>query len=99
MNMRDGSLICSGLGNDDWNQSTPHGAGRLMSSSSAKASLDLDEFKEKMKDIYSTTVNQSTIDESPMVCKPMQSILDNIKDTVKDKVGLQILKHQNKNTI
>ncbi len=82
MNMRDGSLICSGLGNDDWNQSAPHGAGRLMSRSSAKASLDLDEFKEEMKDIYSTTVNQSTIDESPMAYKPMQSILDNIKDTV-----------------
>lgn len=82
MNMRDGSLICIGKGNDDWNQSAPHGAGRLMSRSQARANVDMDEYKESMKDIWSTSVCEATIDESPMAYKPMASIIENVKDTV-----------------
>ena len=82
MNMRDGSLICVGKGNPDWNYSAPHGAGRIMSRSEAKEKVSLDEFTDSMKGIYSTSVVQSTIDESPMVYKPMEEIMENIKDTV-----------------
>lgn len=82
MNMRDGSLICIGKGNPDWNYSAPHGAGRIMSRSQAKDKVNLDDFEESMKGIYSTSVCASTIDESPFVYKPMQEIMDNIKDTV-----------------
>ena len=82
MNMRDGSLICVGKGNSDWNYSAPHGAGRIMSRSQAKDNVSMAEFKESMKGIYSTSVCTSTIDESPMVYKPMQEIIDNIQDTV-----------------
>ena len=82
MNMRDGSLICIGKGNPDWNYSAPHGAGRIMSRSQAKDRVNLDDFEESMKGIYSTSVCASTIDESPFVYKPMQEIMDNIKDTV-----------------
>ena len=84
MNMRDGSLICIGKGNPDWNYSAPHGAGRLMSRSEAKQSISMSEFNKTMSDagIYSTSVNKSTIDESPMAYKPMQEIIDNIGDTV-----------------
>lgn len=82
MNMRDGSLICVGKGNPDWNYSAPHGAGRIMSRGQAKSTVTMDEFEESMKGIYTTSVTQSTIDESPMVYKPMQEIIDNIGDTV-----------------
>lgn len=82
MNMRDGALICVGKGNPEWNYSAPHGAGRLVNRGAAKANFSLDEFVESMKGIYSTSVGQSTIDESPMAYKPMQSIIDNIGDTV-----------------
>lgn len=82
MNMRDGSLICIGKGNPDWNYSAPHGAGRIMSRGKAKETVSLTEFEESMKGIYTTSVTQSTIDESPMVYKPMQEIIDNISDTV-----------------
>lgn len=82
INMRDGCIIAVGKGNDDWNQSAPHGAGRIMSRMQAKKSLSLDEYKSSMKDVYSTSVNDFTIDEAPMVYKPMQEIIDNIKDTV-----------------
>jgi tRNA-splicing ligase RtcB len=82
INMRDGSLICVGKGNPDWNYSAPHGAGRLMSRSKAKELVTMDEYKESMKGIYTTSVNQSTIDESPMAYKPMQEIIDNVQDTV-----------------
>jgi RNA-splicing ligase RtcB len=81
INMRDGSLICVGKGNPDWNCSAPHGAGRLMSRSAAKASITLAEFERSMDGIYSTTVNRSTIDESPMAYKPMGEIIENIGDT------------------
>ena len=82
MNMRDGSLICIGKGNPDWNYSAPHGAGRIMSRGKAKETISLTEFEKSMKGIYTTSVTQSTIDESPMVYKPMQEIIDNIGDTV-----------------
>ena len=82
LNMRDGSIIGVGKGNPDWNESGPHGAGRLMSRGAAKRSLSLDEFQETMSGIYSSTVNLSTIDESPMAYKPAQEIVDNIKDTI-----------------
>jgi len=82
INMRDGSLICVGKGNPDWNYSAPHGAGRLMSRSKAKEMLKLDDFIKSMEGIFSTTVNRSTIDEAPMAYKPMEEIMANIKDTV-----------------
>lgn len=82
MNMRDGSLICVGKGNEDWNCSAPHGAGRLFSRSEAKERFTVDEFKRQMDGIYSTSIGQTTLDECPMAYKPMQSILDNIGPTV-----------------
>lgn len=85
INMRDGSIIAVGKGNKDWNNSAPHGAGRIMSRNKAKETFKLEEFKESMKDIYSTSVVKETIDEAPFVYKPMQEIIDNIKDTVEIK--------------
>ena len=82
INMKDGCIIGMGKGNDDWNCSAPHGAGRLMSRSKAKETLNLDEYKKSMDGIFTTCVNQSTIDEAPMVYKPIESIVDNIGDTV-----------------
>lgn len=82
MNMRDGSLICIGKGNSDWNCSAPHGAGRLMSRSKAKQIVSMDEFEKSMTGIYSTSVCTSTLDESPMAYKPMDEIISNIGDTV-----------------
>ena len=82
INMRDGCIIGIGKGNDDWNCSAPHGAGRIMSRIKAKETFNLDEYKESMKDIYTTSVNEDTIDEAPFVYKPMQEIIDNIGDTV-----------------
>lgn len=82
MNMRDGSLICVGKGNPDWNFSAPHGAGRIMSRSEARKSISLDDFKESMNGIWTTSVNTDTLDESPMAYKPIESIINNIGDTV-----------------
>ena len=82
MNMRDGCIIGVGKGNDDWNQSAPHGAGRIMSRMKAKETFNLDEYKESMKNIYTTSVNENTIDEAPFAYKPMQEIINNIGDTV-----------------
>lgn len=82
MNMRDGCIIGIGKGNEDWNFSAPHGAGRIMSRNAARENISMEEYKSSMKDIYSTCVNKSTIDESPMAYKPMEEIVDNIKDTV-----------------
>ena len=82
INMRDGSLICVGKGNPDCNYSAPHGAGRILSRSEAKDAVGMDEFREAMEGIYSSSVMESTIDESPMVYKPMDEIMENIKDTV-----------------
>lgn len=82
INMRDGSLICTGKGNPDWNFSAPHGAGRLMSRSQAKQSFTVSEYKKQMKGIYSTSINSSTLDECPMAYKNINDILENISDTV-----------------
>lgn len=83
INMRDGSLICVGKGNPDWNYSAPHGAGRLMSRAEARKKFTVDEFTESMNGIYTTSVGNETLDECPMAYKPMESIVNNIKDTVK----------------
>ena len=80
INMQFGSLIVKGKGNPDWNASGPHGAGRLMSRSKAKETLKMEDFKASMKDIYTTSVCVSTIDEAPMAYKPADEILENIKD-------------------
>lgn len=82
MNMRDGCIIGIGKGNDDWNQSAPHGAGRIMSRIQAKETFTMEEYKESMKDIYTTSVKEETLDEAPMVYKPMQEIIDCIGDTI-----------------
>lgn len=81
INMRDGSLICTGKGNADWNYSAPHGAGRIMSRSDAKQSFTVSEFKKQMKGIYSTSINEFTLDECPMAYKSMEDIISNISDT------------------
>lgn len=82
MNMRDGSIIATGKGNEEWNNSAPHGAGRIMSRAKAKETFNIEEFKESMKDVYTTSVVEETIDEAPFVYKPMEEIIDNIQDTV-----------------
>lgn len=82
INMRDGCIIGMGKGNEDWNCSAPHGAGRIMSRSKAKENIALEEFQKSMQGIYTTSVNQSTIDESPMAYKPIAEIVANIQDTV-----------------
>lgn len=81
INMRDGSLICVGKGNPDWNYSAPHGAGRLMSRKEAKNAYSLSEFKKQMEGIYTTSVNKDTLDECPMAYKSIDDILDNISET------------------
>ena len=78
INMRDGSLLCTGKGNPDWNWSAPHGAGRLMSRRQAKENITLAQYKESMQGIYSSTVDKSTLDEAPFAYKPMEEILANI---------------------
>lgn len=82
MNMRDGNLLCVGKGNPEWNYSAPHGAGRLFSRSEAKQQVNLEEFQNSMKGIFSTSIKESTLDESPMAYKPMDEIVAQIKDTV-----------------
>lgn len=82
INMRDGSLICRGLGNKDYNYSAPHGAGRIMSRGEAKSLISLDEYIDSMKNVHTSSVGLSTIDEAPFAYKPIETILDNIKDTV-----------------
>ena len=84
INMRYGSLLCKGKGNPDWNFSAPHGAGRICSRGEAKERFTVHEFKKTMNDagIYTTSVGVSTLDEAPMVYKPMDEIVNNIKDTV-----------------
>ena len=81
INMRDGSLLCVGKGNPDWNYSAPHGAGRIMSRSVAKSRLTLERFEKAMHGIYSTCINEETLDESPMAYKSIDSILDHIGPT------------------
>lgn len=81
INMRDGSIIAIGKGNPDWNYSAPHGAGRLMSRNVAKEELSLEEFKKSMEGVYSTSVSESTLDESPFAYKPIEEIIENLGDT------------------
>ena len=82
LNMRDGSLLCTGKGNPDWNYSAPHGAGRVLSRSQAYDKITLEDFKDSMKGIYSESVNEFTRDESPMVYKPAEEIISNVGETV-----------------
>lgn len=82
MNMRDGSILAVGKGNEDWNYSAPHGAGRIMSRAKAREIIDLDEYARTMSGIFTTSVCKETIDEAPQAYKPMKEIIDCIKDTV-----------------
>ena len=82
INMRDGSVLAVGKGNPDWNYSAPHGAGRVMSRAKAKESIDLDEYKASMSGIYTTSVNEQTLDEAPMAYKALEDIIDVIKESV-----------------
>jgi RNA-splicing ligase RtcB len=81
INMRDGSLVCIGKGNEDWNCSAPHGAGRLMSRTKAKQSFTVSEFKKQMEGIFTTSVGKETLDECPMAYKDMKDIVDNLGPT------------------
>lgn len=85
LNMKDGCILGIGKGNDDWNNSAPHGAGRLMSRNEARRDLKLDDFKKAMSGIYTTTADETTIDESPMAYKNAKEIIETIKDTVEIK--------------
>lgn len=81
INMRDGSLICIGKGNPDWNCSAPHGAGRLFSRHTAKEQFTVEQFRQSMQGIYSTSISEKTLDESPMAYKSMDDIVRNITPT------------------
>lgn len=85
MNMRDGCIIGVGKGNDDWNQSAPHGAGRIMSRTTAKKNVSMQEYQDSMRGIYTTSADESTLDECPMAYKPMTEIIDLIAPTVEIK--------------
>ena len=82
INMRDGSVLAIGRGNPEWNFSAPHGAGRLMSRTAAKNRLTMEEYRESMKGIYTTSVNEETLDEAPMAYKSLEDIIDVIRDSV-----------------
>ena len=89
LNMRDGSLVCTGRGNPEWNYSAPHGAGRILSRSKAKESITLSAFKLSMEGIYSTSVSKETIDESPQAYKPAETILAAIGGTVEVNAAIR----------
>ena len=82
INMKDGSILAIGKGNPEWNYAAPHGAGRIMSRTKAKNELNLDEYKQAMKGIYTTSVNENTLDEAPMAYKSLESIIDVIRESV-----------------
>ena len=82
INMQDGCILGIGKGNPDWNESAPHGAGRILSRSQARSLLTVEDFKEDMNGIYTTTANKSTIDESPRAYKSLDDIINFIDDTV-----------------
>ena len=82
INMRDGSVLAVGKGNPEWNWSAPHGAGRIMSRTAARNGLSLEEYRETMKDVYTTSVNENTLDEAPMAYKSLADIIDVIRDSV-----------------
>ncbi|MBQ7705306.1 MAG: RtcB family protein [Selenomonadaceae bacterium] len=91
MNMRDGSLTCVGKGNEDRNYSAPHGAGRIMSRAAAKELISLEDFQQSMDGIFSTSISEGTIDESPMVYKPAAEIENLIAPTVEVREHLKPL--------
>lgn len=82
INMRDGSVLAIGKGNPEWNYSAPHGAGRIMSRTKAKSELSMDEYKKEMAGVYTTFVNESTLDEAPMAYKSLEDIIDVIRESV-----------------
>lgn len=82
INMRDGSILAIGKGNPEWNFSAPHGAGRIMSRAAARAQLDMDEYRREMAGIYTTSVNEATLDEAPMAYKALDAIIDVIRESV-----------------
>ena len=82
INMRDGSILAVGKGNPEWNDSAPHGAGRLMSRKKAKETLALEEYRKSMEGIYTTSVNEHTLDEAPMAYKSLDDILDIVRASV-----------------
>ena len=82
INMRDGSVLAVGKGNPEWNYSAPHGAGRIMSRTKAKNELSLDQYKEEMTGVYTTSVNENTLDEAPMAYKSLEDIIDVIRESV-----------------
>ena len=82
INMRDGSVLAIGKGNPEWNYSAPHGAGRIMSRTKAKSELNLDEYRKAMAGVYTTSVNEATLDEAPMAYKSLEDIIDVIKESV-----------------
>ena len=82
INMRDGSVLAVGKGNPEWNDSAPHGAGRLMSRRSAREQLNLEEYRKTMEGIYTTSVNEKTLDEAPMAYKSLEDIIDVIRESV-----------------
>ena len=82
INMRDGSVLAVGKGNPEWNYSAPHGAGRIMSRTKAKNELSLDQYKEEMAGVYTTSVNENTLDEAPMAHKSLEDIIDVIRESV-----------------
>ena len=82
INMRDGAVLAKGKGNPEWNYSAPHGAGRLMSRRKAKETLDMQAYIDTMKGIYTTSVNEDTLDEAPMAYKSLEDIIDVIRDSV-----------------
>lgn len=82
INMKDGSVLAIGRGNSEWNDSAPHGAGRIMSRTKAKENLNMEEYKRAMEGIYTTSVNEATLDEAPMAYKSLEDIMDVIQETV-----------------
>ncbi|MGN1030892.1 MAG: RtcB family protein, partial [Butyricicoccaceae bacterium] len=82
INMRDGSILAVGRGNAEWNQSAPHGAGRLMSRSQARGTLDLEEYRREMAGIYTTSVGPRTLDEAPMAYKSLEDIIEVVAESV-----------------
>ncbi|ALS02963.1 RNA-splicing ligase RtcB [Enterococcus silesiacus] len=82
LNMKDGSILATGMGNSDWNQSGPHGAGRVLSRSQAKAKISLESYQHAMKHVWTTSVSKKTIDEAPKAYKPMKQLMEDMKDTM-----------------
>ena len=82
LNMRDGSILARGKGNPEWNYSAPHGAGRIMSRAAARGSIDMQAYRESMAGIYTTSVSEATLDESPMAYKSIGDIIDVVRDAV-----------------